>query len=718
MKVEPLWSRTKLIAGFGAASLIGLAALTLFSLQSIPDRPEALFGPVARPMILDRYGHRLTASFINEWNVDDQERLEKMPEFLVRAFVTAEDKRFFEHWGVDWRARGSAIWSGFKSLLRSGRVRRGASTITEQVVRILHPRPRTVWSRWLETFEAYELERKWSKFDILDFYLNQVPFGGLRRGVIPAARYYFGRDLETTSEFEKLALAVLVRSPSLLDPRKDFAALETRIQILAARMNLDIQEFHWDIKNSDPVLVAAPALVRRIRDTVESSITIQTTVDGRLQSFVQKLIDEQLARNEAKVEHAGMIVADVESGEVLVYASSSNTSFDINQVPRQPGSTMKPFLYALALGAGFTPASMILDEPYFTAVGRGVHPIRNYSRTHYGPVTLRQALGNSLNVPAIKMAQAVGPEKLLDLLRSSGIRTLSEPASFYGEGLALGDAEISLFELAQAYTLFANGGAVRDLKFQSEERKPARDPLVSAEVASLITHILSDSSARDLEFGRQSLLNFPYAFAVKTGTSTEYKDAWAFGYNSKIVAGVWMGNLNRQPTDGNTGAKLPMLILRSTMSELQRAYPEKFNPLDPHPGLQSSMICVSGDDVRVASEDSVGCRTYREYFLPGTLPTTEIKPIARREFEIVYPVSNMEVALDPRVPAKHQVLQFRVEGAPAEKPVVWRLNGKILARQTGSEFNWQIQRGTYQLQAEISDPSKPVASREVRFLVK
>ena len=214
------------------ATLAGVAfwAMTLGSLRPIPHALLATSHSV-KPQVLDRRGTPLTVTYSNHWNLHDRRALHEVPAFLQRAFVLAEDKRFHSHTGIDWRARIHASWQN----LRHGRVVRGASTITEQVVRMLHPRPRTVWSRWLEGWEARRLEDNFSKADILEFYLNQVPYAGNRRGVVQAARHYFDRDLGTLNRHEMLALAVLVRAPSRLDPIGNQAALQRSVRTLARR---------------------------------------------------------------------------------------------------------------------------------------------------------------------------------------------------------------------------------------------------------------------------------------------------------------------------------------------------------------------------------------------------------------------------------------------------------------------------------------------------
>ncbi len=343
-----------------------------------------------RFQVLDRQGKPLGISYQNRFNTMAIVPLHAIPELLRRAFVTSEDRQFFEHHGVNWTARGSALWQN----LRAGKAVRGASTITEQVVRIIHPRPRTIWSRWLEGFEAALLENHASKGELLEFYLNQVPYAANRLGVAQAARYYFNRDLGTLTHKEMLALAVLPRAPSALDLYKNPNSIEPAIARLAQTMvergELSVQEQQQlaaqKITLEPPLpLLNASHFINTIRETIPYHLSdngvLLTTLDGDLQQKAQHFLDERIKALARKQVHNGAaMVVDHRTGEILVWAvggaghaaahqTSPGSAIDAVRSPRQPGSSLKPFLYALALDSGWSPATELNDAPMAEAIG-------------------------------------------------------------------------------------------------------------------------------------------------------------------------------------------------------------------------------------------------------------------------------------------------------------------------------------------------------------
>ena len=583
----------------GVAGVVALSAFTLatwLSLHPAPRHLPGLAGSGTHPIVEARDGRRLSSTYENRWNVHDVVPLYAVPETLRQAFLVAEDRRFYEHNGPDWQARFSAAW---QNVMAGGRVR-GASTITEQSARILNPRTRSVWARWLEGFEAGRLERRFGKGAILEFYLNQVPFGGRRRGVVQAARYYFDRDLETLSVKEMLTLAVLVRSPSRLDPRKGHPTLDPTIKRLADAMRERglLDEAGYRAATEPPLVtreheleLEAPHFVRRaLGQQAAGGGAVRSTLDVPLQREVAGLLQHQVELLKPRgVTDGAVLVVDHHRDEVLAWVNAEGVgraeeSRDIDAVltPRQPGSTLKPFVYAMALEQGWTAATLIHDSPLEAAVGNGLHAFRNYSRTYHGPLRLRSALASSLNVPAVRALGQVGTAPLLERLREAGFHSLSEGPEVYGDGLALGNGEVTLRELVEAYATLARGGIWRPLRelgdggSRGAEAREVFDPAV----ASLIGDILSDPDARSLEFGQGGVLDFPVQTAVKTGTSNDYRDAWAVGFSDRHTVGVWLGNLDRQEMRGVTGSVGPALVLRGVFAELRRRDGAAGLPLD------------------------------------------------------------------------------------------------------------------------------------------
>lgn len=624
--------------------IFGLLAASLFAWRTCHDlRPfsgslVADMFAVRKAQYVDRSGLPLSVTYQNDWNIHQQVPLHEIPPLLQQAFLDSEDQRFHEHHGVDWAARLHAVWQNLAAL----RAVRGASTITEQVVRMLHPRPRTIWSRWLEGIEAVRLEALFPKATIFEFYLNQIPYANQRRGVAQAANLYFDRDLATLNDRELLALAVLVRAPSGMDLRHNGRRAEHAVLKLANAM---LRRQHISVEQHRCIVdgqwsLAAPRLpvdashfIRRLQaqgvETADAALLsapagkIVTTLDGSLQGRVQRILDSRLQDlQESGVTAGAVLVVDHRTDEVLAWVNGGARSgepsagwIDAVTTPRQPGSTLKPFLYALSLEMGWTPATLIDDSPLAEAVDTGLHAFNNYSHTFYGPLRLRDALANSLNVPAIRTVQYVSPERFLELLKSLGFASLSQPAAYYGAGIALGNGEVSLFELVQAYAALARGGLFRPLRGTLQRTGPpvAEQRVLSEESTSLIADILSDPYARQLEFGQGNLLRLPLQTAVKTGTSNDHRDAWTLGFTSRHTVGVWMGNLERKPTSGITGSSGPALVLRAVFAELNRH--EDFEPLHLSARLLPVEIC-RGSGLRAGPN----CPRMIEWFKPASAP--------------------------------------------------------------------------------------------------
>jgi len=673
-------------------ALVAMAIKTRMDMIPLPHSLSSITGMVKKPRLLDRHGIPLTTTYTGAWNLHDQKALHDIPSFVQEAFIFSEDRRFYNHGGVDWLARLHALVQN----IRAGRAVRGASTLTEQVVRMIHPRPRTIWSRWIEGFEARQLEKANTKPDILWFYLNQVPYASRRRGIAQAARFYFDRDVESLNLKESMALAVLVRAPDYYDLHRHPGRINAPLGVLTMGMKKqgDITPTQYQAITTQPFELKRPALSVKAPHFVRFVLNhpdplngaypnkIHTTLDGTLQQRLQTLLDTALASHrDRKVHNGAALVVDHGTGEILAWAVGADKTKDdpehrfsqprwdkndshtatsqyperrkakthgqaINAVTalRQPGSAMKPFVYALALEKGWTAATLIQDSPLAERVGMGMHAYHNYSGQHYGAVTLRNALGNSLNIPAVRTIQFVGVEDYLTRLRTLGFTTLNQHPDFYGDGLALGNGEVSLYELVQAYTVLANQGrwiplctiSGTPMQYNRYNRQ-----IFSKEVTSLMGHILSDAGARTLEFGRGGLLNFPVQTAVKTGTSSDYRDAWAMGYNCNFTVGVWMGNLDGSPTRGMTGSRGPAFVLRSIFARLNQMRDTRPLYMSPrlvrqeifiHPMPKSAQLFIPDADIISPVMPPIP--------IPETLPKADSKlipaPIPRKNVAIIF----------------------------------------------------------------------------------
>jgi penicillin-binding protein 1C len=751
-QIKSAFTRHRKVAFLAASLLALLAAIGIKTAIDLRPLPESLIPDrkeIRKVQVRDRHGIPLSVTYQNNWNYNDYLPLHEIPQLVQTAFVIAEDRRFYRHRGADWLGRFNAV----RQNLSAWRAVRGASTITEQVVRLLHPRPRTVWSRWLEGIEAWEVERRFSKDAILECYLNQVPYSGQRRGVVQAARYYFDRDLDTLNDAEMLALAVLVRAPGRMDVHRGDEQIRRPLAVLVSQLeeNGVITQAASREINTEELAVRKPAMevkashfVRYVQGLdIPSRLLVNgrllTTLDSSLQDVTRKILDRRLRELQNRgVRNGAVLVVDHQNREILAWVNGgsdepelSTGNIDAVLTPRQPGSAMKPFLYVLALEKGWNAATLIDDSPLAMPVGAGLHDYRNYSRQNYGPLRLRDCLGNSLNIPAVKTIQYTGVNEFLKRLKELGCKSLFRPASYYGEGLALGNGELTLLELVQAYAALAREGEFRPVSAvmgdSSGDRQKSR--VFSAETSSLIANILSDPEARRLEFGNGNLLNFPSQTAVKTGTSTDYRDAWAIGFNHHYTVGVWMGNLDAKPMQGITGSIGPALVLRSVFAELGRF--EESRPLYLSPRLLSVTICQNSGDLAAP-----GCPGMREWFEPGKIPKrkclihgkggTEARqadaPTANRGIALVQPTAGLQLALDPRIPRDLEAFPLELPKGLKTRKIEWIMDGKVIgSTENGvNRFLWQLSRGSHVAAAKVwlEERDMPVETGRVKFVVK
>ncbi|OEU63354.1 MAG: penicillin-binding protein 1C [Desulfobacterales bacterium PC51MH44] len=719
------------------ACLIGLLLSSVLAIKTskdllpVPESLQSVIADVRKLQVLDRHGAPLTITYQNRWNTHDYVWLHEIPEFLQRAFIVSEDKRFFKHRGVDWNARLHAVWQNIRSL----KVVRGASTVSEQVIRMIHPRPRTLWSRWLEGLEAARLETKATKADIFEFYLNQVPYAANRRGVFQAALYYFNRDLDTLSRKEMMALAVLVRAPTHLDLYSNPDTIIPSIERLAAKLHqsglLSAEEYLQILNESfhlaRPELpVNAGRFVNYIlkntpQELIQGKHRLNTNLDGYIQQATQDILDQCLKDLKSKLVFNGAaLVVDHTNNEILAWVIAGHGDdnvpgglIDAVTTPRQPGSALKPFLYALAMEHGWTAATLIDDSPLAESVGVGLHTYHNYNRSFYGPVSLRQALGNSLNIPAVRAIHFVGVNKYLSRLRDLGFESLVRHPDFYGDGLALGNGEVTLFELVQAYTVFARRGMFLPLRTLQEMSFSYMPKMIfSEEVTSLIANILSDPDARNFEFGHNSLLNLPLQTAVKTGTSSDYRDAWAVGFNYHYTAGVWIGNLDGTQTDGVTGAAGPALALRSIFSELNRF--KDTRPLFLSPKLLRLDICDATGQI----SDGI-CFNRTEWFVAGTEPQRSNRKIPPEPVRLRRPTNGLQLAMDPRIPDDQEAFEFYISGICKNEAVDWEVDNSKIERTYGGRYLWPLERGDHNVKAIVwKNKNKLLETEEISFTVK
>jgi penicillin-binding protein 1C len=441
---------------------------------------------------------------------------------------------------------------------------------------------------------------------------------------------------------------------------------------------------------------------------------IRTTLDPNVQLTAQQILDSALARLARRHVHDGaLLVIDHQNNEVLAWVvggGGGQSGYDTLLTPRQPGSTMKPLLYAMALERGWTAATLIDDSDLSEAVGGGQHTFHNYSHRQYGLLRLREALGNSLNIPAVKTLKFVGEDAFMDRLHLLGVNSLTQHADYYGDGLALGNGEVSLYEMAQAYTVLARQGRFQALTVLADDPAPRPESTVfTPAVATLIGNIMADPDARMLEFGRG--LQFPVDTAIKTGTSTDYRDAWAIAFDYRHTVAVWMGNLDGSATDGVTGAVGPAMVLRSVFSELNRN--QDTRPLTLSRDLVRADICRRDGQLADA-----GCESTAEWFVPGTVPVPgALAAAAKVDYRLLQPTAGLLVAHDPRIPEEFEALPMQVAPVSGLQRVEWYVDGKLAASTTGTSYPWPLQHGTHSVHARLWAIGARHDTDEIRFHV-
>jgi penicillin-binding protein 1C len=641
------WRITGLIAvgvalvAFGASLFVPLDRELFSPARTLSLRITDRHGTLLREVLSEREGRGRWCS------------LAEISPHVVNAVIATEDARFFQHPGVDPLALLRAAWQN----ARARRIVSGGSTISMQVIRNVYPAKRTLAAKLREAWLALRLERMMKKEDILLQYLNSVPFGNQVFGVDAAARLYFGKPPAQLSAAEAAFLAALPNSPTLNDPYRNIRRARERQRHILLRMEEEgfLSKEERERAEQEALVLAprsasfkAPHFTTMILQNLPPAQRpgleeIRTTLDETLQRTAELMVQAHLARlRKHDVTNAALVVIDNVSHELLALVGSKDF-FDttINgQVNgalalRQPGSTIKPFTYGIALEHGMTAADILPDIPLPQGATDVDFLPENYDRKYHGPVRLRTALACSYNVPAVRTLERFGEELLLRRLHAAGIVSLNKPSSYYGSGLTLGNGEVSLLELVNAYSALANSGMYVPLRFIRAVRwtggAPVEGSIVDAlmppgmqrdstrvfspQVAYLLTDILSDAQARAPAFGANSSLTLPFRCAVKTGTSKDYRDNWAVGYTPRYTVGVWVGNFSGTPMKLVSGITGAAPLFRDMMIHLHRADQRQPQFVEP-PGLLVQRICP-----RSGMKPGKACPgEITELFLAGTEP--------------------------------------------------------------------------------------------------
>ena len=717
--------------------------------------PRTLTSPprVASVTLEDRNGLVLRSTRAGDGSLQRWLRLGEIDPDLLEAFVAGEDHRFYEHHGVDPRAVGRAI----KDNLRARRVRSGASTITMQLARLLRPSGGRTWhGKVIQTFWALRLERHLSKQEILEQYLNRVPLGQGTVGVQAAAALYFNATAARLSLGQAALLAGLASAPSTDNPFVAPDRARSRRALVLGRIgrygyaNADA----LDRASREPLVVPratppflAPHFTSRVLqwlDTTANGGTWRTSLDLPLQTALEAEVRHTVTSlSDRGVREAALVVLDNATGELLAWVGSpdfwadSAGQVDMVVSPRQPGSALKPFLYGLAFDRGYTPASVLPDVARAYATSTGPYQPRNYDRRFHGPVRAREALASSYNVPAVELADRVGAASLLRVLRGAGFGSLTRSAQYYGLGLALGNGDVTLLELANGYRALATSGIWHATEWREvgpAARSAGDRRFVSAGSAALVLDVLADPVARIPGFGVETPFDFPFPAAVKTGTSHHFTDNWAVGVTGGFTVAVWVGNFDGQPMQGVSGVTGAGPLLHRAMLVTARRHAPGVLPSPSDAGATRVRICaLSG--LRATAE----CSDLAEWFLPGTAPlkdcdwhrdgavvwpaeyvewaeqngkaaagetaageTAADKAAADKaaakggggQFQIVSPRSGDRYEIPPGIDSRYATIAFRAATTPADGPVRWFVDGRPV-----SQPRWALIPGSHVVRA-------------------
>lgn len=731
------------------ALLIGMLAMTspviaMVCWVALPV-PSDLVAPTDHPgiEIVDRHGQLLRTTRAADGSRHRWMTLADLDADVLSAFLAVEDSRFFDHGGVDWWAALRAA----RTNLRSGRIVSGASTITMQAARMAVRMERSWWGKARQTLWALRLDLHADKATILEYYLNRVPLGQATVGVDAASTLYFGTGADQLSLGQAAMLAALAHAPSGNDPLTNPAeAAAARRRVLHRMLGLGLVTSE-DVRGANAEPVATPSsrvrfsaphyTSRLLGDTPASEAhrVLETSLDLDLQLRLEAEV-RRTAGDLAGVgaQHAALVALDNTSGDVLAWIGSpdfwadSTGQVDMVVSRRQPGSALKPLLYGMAFDKGYTPADVLPDVLRTYATSTGSYTPRNYDRRYHGPVRIREALASSYNVPAVELTSRLGPGSLLETLHAAGFESLTEDADHYGLGLSLGNGDVTLLEVANAYRMIANGGVWRSVRLSHTGHQPLGERTVmSAGAAALLLDVLSDPVARLPGFGASTPFDFPFPVAVKTGTSHHFTDNWAVGVAGTFTVAVWVGNFSGRPMENVSGVTGAGPLLQRAVLAIAGRYPPGRLPSPAEAAAELHRICqLSG------LTPGPHCPTVSEWFLPGTAPghvcdwhtevgivlpdryaewlardhrepgwyvaanaPAAIQDTLARPFRILAPQQGDVYRFQPGVDSRYATIALRAGGdEPAAR---WFVNGEPI-----EAARWRLEPGTHLVRAETA----------------
>jgi penicillin-binding protein 1C len=743
------------------SALILVCFLTALILRFLPYPELAAYRGRSRGLVIqDRHGMVLRVLPARDGVKREWAPLEDIPAGAVRVFIRAEDRRFYFHAGVDLiSVAGSALRN-----LRAGRIVSGASTITMQLARLIRPRGMGLRGKIGEVWDALRLEARLSKGDILELWLNGIPFGSNIEGVPAMTRARFGIPVAQLDDRRAVLLAVIPRRPARYDPAVNPEAAVSAAAALALRCRLGLNEASLrdaafeasrrDVPEKAPFY--APHFTERLTSMEPESgrdrTLIRTTLDLGLQSYAEERLEEELSfLTNNRVSNGAILAIENETGAVRVYVGSASWfneegegKIDGVRVLNQPGSCLKPFLYALALDKGFSPADVLPDLPTIFGGSEAYIPA-NFNRRFNGPVRIRVALASSLNIPAVYLLERLGVGAFEDYLVSLGFDSVAAAMGSHGTGLALGNAEVSLEELVRGFSIFPRGGFLRDLRWtegKDDEGQgfpdfPSREERVmSPYAAALIANILSDRASRFVGFGPAPALATEFTSMFKTGTANQFQHIWALGATGRFTVGVWMGNFSGETVVGRTGSSIPARIAADLLTALEGSARV---PPDREPELSLSGLA---EQIRICTLSGMAATaacagTMMEWIPPDRIPrpcswhgagpvryppeyqawiterfrSGSVQPEGSGRIRI--PVPGSVYYLDPALPAEAQALRMETQGFGSGALVY--TDGFIRGELNhAGVYVLPLSRGRHEVLVEDGDGNSAMVEFEVR----
>lgn len=766
--------------------LFVLGSLAAVLLGVLASQRAVLRAPEPTLMLVDRQGR-----FLGEVGEGADERLgfwpaEPMPDRVIAATLAIEDRRFYEHPGVD----AIGIARALRQNAEAGEVVSGASTVAMQLARLQDPGPRTVPRKVVEALTALMLTHRYGRERVLGWYLRLAPYGNNVHGVAYAARRYFDKPLQDLSWAEVALLTALPQAPGTMNPynpagRRRAEARAARILDLVHEQGLmsdaehahalaQLAELDFGRRKERPSAALHPVLhlegeLPTLRPELRDDPLVATSLDLELQEHVQGVLRDAVREWEPRgAGNAAAVVVHLETGEVRASVGSTSWhdgrfagSIDYTRTPRYPGSTLKPFVYATALDRGTITPATVLDD-----LGRGPDGIGNADHTFLGPLLPRHALGNSRNVPAVALTKEVGLDETYAAFRDLGLHDDELPAAHYGYGVSIGGMPTTLADLAGAYTVLADDGVLRPLVWVPRLERGGERRIVSEASAAQVADILSDPMARLPTFPRMGFSEYPFPVAVKTGTSPDYRDAWAVAFSETTLVALWVGHPDWTPMQGlsgyRAGARLAQQILLHLHGDLVGLHDGSFAP--PEGADRVRLCALSGRRATRACDHTVSewllaeqvpqddCAWHVDLGVDvrtGKIATAEVPGafVERRSFvdlppryaawaererlpvvpgrsrwgleetpslEIVSPRDGVRLMRDPEAPAGQGTVELLVAADPSVEQVVWYVDGAPFAVvDRPFAARWPLEPGSHVFEARL--PYTDVASAPVRL---